>query len=38
MVARGKYKNLLLSITDDPDEVIREIMAFDPDQQSVNQQ
>ena len=31
MVARGKYNNLLLSITDDPDEVIREILAFDPD-------
>ncbi len=38
MVARGKYKNLLLSITDEPDEVIREIMAFDPDQQATNQQ
>jgi len=31
MVARGKYKNLLLSLTDDPDEVIQEIMKFRPD-------
>ena len=37
MVARGKYKNLLLSLTDDPDEVIQEIMKFRPDN-SINKQ
>lgn len=30
MSLRGKYKNLLLSITDDPDEVISVILAFRP--------
>ena len=36
MSARGIYKNLLLSISDDPDEVIREILSFHPENQSAN--
>ena len=28
MMARGKYKDLLLSISDDPDAIVREILAF----------
>ncbi|MBQ9659730.1 MAG: hypothetical protein IJV37_00495 [Bacteroidales bacterium] len=31
MMARGKYKQLLLSISDDPEEVVREILSFHPD-------
>ena len=37
MVARGKYKNLILSITDDPDEVIRELLSFRPESNKINQ-
>ena len=36
MVARGKYNNLLLSITDDPDDIIREILTFDPESSNIN--
>ena len=28
MLARGKYKDLLLSISDDPEDIVREILAF----------
>lgn len=31
MLARGKYHDLLLSISDDPDEVVREILSFNRD-------
>ncbi|MCR4859748.1 MAG: hypothetical protein K5910_03695 [Bacteroidales bacterium] len=31
MLKRGKYKNLMLSITDDPEEVVQEIIKFKPE-------